>query len=585
MADVDGAMETDSFHAARSPASSPLDDTTTPRPRRVRRTRATCPDPGSLYDIMRANSGASLFVLPILWTDVHARLLRADFVPQEPAAPLTPASSSSSSSSSLRRGSHPAPRPSAVAEALSFDLTSLLCADDTRAFTKSRAIKSVLSTLYLSAFSRAKSAAELDLHFGDRVFRGAVRVPVVWKGAIARDNNDGDNATPDFASFDSAATRPLPSPYGHAASGARETNDYFSSRSSSQRSAGASGAAAAAAATAATTDGPLLAYINRSHLALIRQNLFRIAPGPRGGDHQNTPVARLQSLRSRMLVPCDLDRDAYLVGVFVALAQAHFYDNYSNDEFLPRWASTSSCWWANNKNNGSGGSGHYGRNGNRNNSGRTTACVPDFHDVTLRILTHDDTTSDFIVYTAVVTAAFLQRFAAPTQATPDVQASQLRITYVRVPVWPVLGLKVRLGHALGRDLVGDDLEDDDNSLLFADKTSDDDDDDAATTETFYESQDERARRLGSLKRKRTERHTLADVLQATLEADSSASMTSNNSSNSNNNNSIVSDAAVSSSSISGSGSGSGGVPANSSPALSPRGKRRQTRSLSSLAVC
>lgn len=65
------------------------------------------------------------------------------------------------------------------------------------------------------------------------------------------------------------------------------------------------------------------------------------------------------------------------------------------------------------------------------------------------------------MYTAVVTAGFLARFAQPTKAsTKQVDGerkpvdSGLDITYVRVPVWPILGLKERLAKALGQDIAG-----------------------------------------------------------------------------------------------------------------------------------
>ena len=38
---------------------------------------------------------------------------------------------------------------------------------------------------------------------------------------------------------------------------------------------------------------------------------------------------------------------------------------------------------------------------------------PDFRDVTVQLLTHADESAEFIVYKAVVTAAFLRRFSTP----------------------------------------------------------------------------------------------------------------------------------------------------------------------------
>lgn len=101
-----------------------------------------------------------------------------------------------------------------------------------------------------------------------------------------------------------------------------------------------------------------------------------------------------------------------------------------------------------------------------------TGPVKEFHDVRLGIITLDGETRDFIVYTTVVTAAFLKRFAEPMKAAPNSQdQSGMRIEFTRVPVWPVLGLRERLGKALGRELVGDVQEAID---LFSDDAKGDD---------------------------------------------------------------------------------------------------------------
>lgn len=76
----------------------------------------------------------------------------------------------------------------------------------------------------------------------------------------------------------------------------------------------------------------------------------------------------------------------------------------------------------------------------------------------LRILTHDADTSEFIVYTGHVTAKFLDRFhdpfRVPTSEESQDTAPGVKIEYTRVPIWPILGLKERLGKALGEDIVG-----------------------------------------------------------------------------------------------------------------------------------
>ncbi|CAK7273227.1 hypothetical protein SEPCBS57363_005549 [Sporothrix epigloea] len=402
-------------------SSSPAQPEKSERLSRTTRTHPSYPDPGSLFDILRENNSLSLFVLPIVWTDAHSRLLGARFIIREPILkPTLPSCSGGRSDVSPHGSSTTLYRPNETAEALSYDLTSLLSRDDTRPFSKSRAIKNVLSTLFKSAFSRPKSAAELDLHFGDRIYRSVVRVPVLWENA----------ETVDSCSFDSAATRPISS-FGHAPNATRETDD--SQRLSSVR------------ASQDASDGPIVAFVNRSQLSSIRKNLFRIVPGPEGGDRYNTPVSRLQGLRSKQLIPAELDQDSYLTSVFVAMAQSHFYERAKSR------VASQAYWWS-----------------SRLFGDRVTR-VLDFHDLKLRIITHDEKTSEFIVYTAVVTAAFLRRFLEPLKAAENVQEQAgLNIEYTRVSVWPILGLRERLGEALGRDLVGE-LED--ATKLFTDEAN------------------------------------------------------------------------------------------------------------------
>ncbi|KJR84459.1 uncharacterized protein SPSK_09010 [Sporothrix schenckii 1099-18] len=545
---------------ASTPPSQPDMQPTPKWRRRQRRNVPTCPDPGSLYDILRENCGTSLFVLPILWTDHHPRLLRAEFMAEEPTLTPTPSSTMSDLPDSPASGSSSQrQRPSEIAEALSYDLTSLLSPEDTRPFSKSRAIKSVLSTLFQSAFSRPNSGAELDMHFGDRMFRSAVRVPVLWKSADAADS-----------SFDSAVTRPVSS-FGHAPNGARESND-FSCIASTQSSQGAS-------------QGPIVAYVNRTHLSMIRRNLFRIVDGPEDGDRANMPVTRLQALRSKQLVPSEPDRDAYLLGVFLAMAQAHFYEPSPS-----RMASQMFSW-------------------NAKNRADRISRPSEFHDVKLRIITHDDETSDFMVYTTVVTAAFLRRFAEPKKAHPNTEEQAgMHIEYTRVPVWPILGLRERLGKALGRDLVGDvqqtmdlfshdeaDVEDakdgdtnghtDTNGHATANGNGDADTTTEAdkATARYKEAQavaeqQQKQEKLGSLKRKRTaDKVSLTDMLTASLDDNGNHAANGSDDVNIHNGSgAIVAPSPAAAAAV-----------AITSPTLSPRAKRRQTRrslSSSSLAV-
>jgi hypothetical protein len=83
---------------------------------------------------------------------------------------------------------------------------------------------------------------------------------------------------------------------------------------------------------------------------------------------------------------------------------------------------------------------------------------PDFHDLKLRILTGDSDTSEFIVYTGYINKEFLKKFHDPFKAPAndeDAAVSGLKIEYTGVPIWPTLGLRERLGKALGQEVVGE----------------------------------------------------------------------------------------------------------------------------------
>lgn len=83
---------------------------------------------------------------------------------------------------------------------------------------------------------------------------------------------------------------------------------------------------------------------------------------------------------------------------------------------------------------------------------------PSFHDLTLRILTHDTDTAEFLVYTGYITKEFLEKFHDPFKApvsSDEESKSGINIEFTRVPIWPILGLRERLGKALGQDVVGE----------------------------------------------------------------------------------------------------------------------------------
>ncbi|KAI0472518.1 hypothetical protein F4859DRAFT_515362 [Xylaria cf. heliscus] len=156
-------------------------------------------------------------------------------------------------------------------------------------------------------------------------------------------------------------------------------------------------------------NAPILAYVSRSHIDYIRRNFFRVTKGPNGA--ANEPVSRLQCLRSKAMIPKKKDEDPYFLGVMIALAQQSAYTNMrSASGFTPR-------------------------------------------DVKVRLLTVAEEDDAFIVYTATVPKALLSMFHKPDSAPTG--NSEVIVEHAHVPIWPILGLKERLGKALGSDVVGD----------------------------------------------------------------------------------------------------------------------------------
>ncbi|SPJ80251.1 uncharacterized protein FTOL_08643 [Fusarium torulosum] len=344
-------------------------------PRRRRPWRIYQPEKNSLYDIFQQHSGTSLFVRPKYWTDLHAQLLGArwDELPRcdtPRPAPLPGAQPS--------RGHT---NPSNTIITLSKALTQILLPNARPSILTSNAVRTVLMTLWPTAFSKPQYLPELHLYFGGRVYRDAVRAQLMW-------NFPAEEPKSPYSSFN-ASTQSSP--------------------------------------TQSPANLPLICYIGKTQLASVRIKLFRVAPGP--GRSWNEPVLRLQKLRARKLIPSDSDHDAYLVGIFLGMAQQHFYP-------APPMTGT--------------------RN-SRMSLERGIPPCPNFHNLQLRILTHDKDTSEFIVYTGNITKEFLKKFHDPFKAPvgdDDAIISDIKIEYTRVPIWPILGLRERLGKALGQDIVG-----------------------------------------------------------------------------------------------------------------------------------
>ncbi|RYP76997.1 hypothetical protein DL769_003532 [Monosporascus sp. CRB-8-3] len=159
-----------------------------------------------------------------------------------------------------------------------------------------------------------------------------------------------------------------------------------------------------------TSDAPILAYVSRSQLNHVRRNCFRVLAGP--NRIYNGPVHRLQALRSKMLMPKNQDEDQYILAVMITLAQQAAYSEITSSRatFHPR-------------------------------------------DLKIRVLSTSEEDDSFIVYTGTVPAAFLRMFHEPEKAPRG--DTKIQISYAQVPIWPVLGLKERLGQALGSEVVGD----------------------------------------------------------------------------------------------------------------------------------
>lgn len=435
---------------------------------------------------MHDHSGESLFIIPICWADAHAKLLGVNFHDCDPVRKPVPDFNSLSAK-------YP-PRPSRIATELSKDLTNILNSKSTPFYSES--IKSAMGTFFPTTLTKAKSNVDLELRFGNHILKRAVRVAVLWK----HPDSPG-------CSFDSAATKPASS-YGRLANSNSQVSEWSvpGSQSNSNR--------------------PILAFVNRNHLALVRRSLYRVMPGPDNGDTQNTPVSNLQKLRSKHLVPEHCDHDSYLVAIMLAIAQSQCYPP------APR----------------SGSSSQRSSQGNLKST-ETTYSQPQFRDVPVKILSQDSDDADFVIYSTIVTTTFLKRFSDPTKA-PAAGALNggLKVDVTRVPIWPVLGLKERLAKALGPEVAGEELT---QSVLDGD------------IET-WESDQERKLRLSSLNNLKRGRDALSEVLNTSFESINGSS---------------------SATATAGLGAAGLGVTVASPPLSPPTPKRRRTQARSELEVC
>ncbi|UKZ64313.1 uncharacterized protein TrAtP1_005532 [Trichoderma atroviride] len=359
--------------------SSPPPRRTLPSRRAARRRR---PQKGSLRDILRQNSGTSLFVRPIGWTDLHASLLGVRFC--ELPACDTPRPCNLPGSPPTQGHMRPSPTITKLSDAL----TEILLLSSGLPKSTSTAVKTVLMTLWPTAFAKWQLFPDLNIYFGDKVYHDAVRVQALWN----------------FPSHPSA----------------------LSSQSSVATIPARPVSSSSSPPVHCNANLPMLCYIGKNQLASIRKCIFRVATGP--DNNPNIPVQRLQQLRAKLLIPADADKDSHFVGIFLAMAQRHFYTPPIRT--LTRESSLGLQ--------------------------KPTSRRPDFQDVKMRILTHDNETSEFLVYTGHVTAQFLDRFFDPSGAfyEEDGTIAGMKVEFTRVPIWPILGLRERLGRALGEDIVG-----------------------------------------------------------------------------------------------------------------------------------
>jgi hypothetical protein len=169
---------------------------------------------------------------------------------------------------------------------------------------------------------------------------------------------------------------------------------------------------------------PVLVFINRTRLHQVRGTLYCPRPGP--GKSANIPGERLQKLLFKRLKPQNADEDSYVVTTMLAIAQWHCSSSLS-------------------------------RSSPRSLPQPSPLPQPEVRDIPVKIITQDHEKAEFIIYSTVVTAAFLDRFAFPSKApaATDIQGRGLTINLTRVQIWPLLGLKERLAKALGPEIAGD----------------------------------------------------------------------------------------------------------------------------------
>lgn len=170
-----------------------------------------------------------------------------------------------------------------------------------------------------------------------------------------------------------------------------------------------------------------MGFLDKASLQFVRKSrMFSVSS--RNGV-ENTAVKELVRKRINLILPADRDADPYLAGAFVAMAQSRFYPASLETKRMALGVAKRTF---------------------------RDLRMPKFTDTQLRILTTDDGQT-FSVYTATVTAKLLTALHCPIdkelRSGPD--DFGMTIEHTKVDIFPLLGLKERLGKALGQDLVGD----------------------------------------------------------------------------------------------------------------------------------
>lgn len=170
---------------------------------------------------------------------------------------------------------------------------------------------------------------------------------------------------------------------------------------------------------------PVLAYVGREWLKGLRSRHMRVMPG----HPTNGPVARLSVLQEKQLLPADPERDPRFASILIAMAQDHVYPPCPAPGRFPGTVPP------------------------------RLEVAPEFRDATVRLLVHG-LDGDFTVYKATVSADYLRRFHDPLKAfASEGGPPGLEIEMTRVAESPRVGLRERLGAALGEEVVGPIFDD------------------------------------------------------------------------------------------------------------------------------